>query len=281
MADPRHATLDRWHRRNYDFGDGPVPSVTTFLKQMYSRQLEQWKIRRAIDYTLSSVMREDKVVHLRSAPNGKGERHYSPIVADICKVLDKPTMAATRGTDVHEALESWFNTGKIDMVDPVTLPYLQQALKWAMEWKPEVLYLEPEVVGDGYAGSIDWIMRIVVDGVPLNVLGDYKTGGVFESAAMQLAAYLHGKRLYPKIDAPCGITLGDTCTCPSIEMPKIDRLAVLDLKPDSYSMTFVKPEAAEEAWQAFLGCMAQERLKKRKVIFVPAASAPARTVVAS
>lgn len=271
MADPRHAKLDRWKRRNYDFGEGPLPSVTTLIKQMYSRPLENWKVRRAIDRTLSNMLREHKVVHLQTPANEKGERHYSPIVNDICRALDAPGAAAIRGTNVHEALEEWFGTGTTpESLTEEERPYVEQAIRWAMDYNPRPIYLEPETMGDGYGGSDDWIMDIPGFGV---TLGDYKTGGVFESAAMQLAAYLHSKRLYPKVDAPCSLTLGEpTCTCEWIPMPKIDHLAVLDLKPDRYEMTIVRPEAAEKAWQAFQGCLAQHALKQTKVIFVPAQS---------
>jgi hypothetical protein len=269
VADPRHANIDRWKRRVYNFGDGDVLSVTTILKMMYSWNLENWKIRRALDYALSNIMREDKVVHLREPLNAKGERHYSPIVNQIIKQMNEPTRAAMRGTSVHEALEMYFDTGMFpEGVLDDEKPYIEQALRWADEVKPEVIWLEPETYHPdfGYAGSDDWLMRIAGE----VVLGDYKTGGVFESAAMQLTAYKNSERLYPKVAEPCGITLGQTCECEWIPMPTVDRLAVLDLKPDKWDMVFVTPEAEGIAWESFRGCLAQQRLKQHKVIFVPA-----------
>lgn len=274
MSDPRHASVDRWKRRVYNFGDGDVLSVTTILKSMYSWNLENWKVRRAVDYTLSNVMHEHKIVHLGTEANAKGERHYSPMVDMVMKKMNEPTLAATRGVGVHEALEAWFETGALPPgVTDEELPYIQQAMDWAEKVNPKPLYLEPETYHAdlGYAGSDDWLMEI--DGE--TVLGDYKTGGVFESAAMQIGAYKQSQWLYPKVAEPCGITLGGTCTCDRIPMPKVDRLAVLDLKPDKWEMVYVTPEAEGLAWDAFTGCLAQQKLKKHKVIFVPAGVKPA------
>jgi hypothetical protein len=166
---------------------------------------------------------------------------------------------------VHEALDSWFSTGKVpDAVTDAESPYVEQAIRWAMEWNPKPLFMEPEVYAEsGYAGSVDGIF--VING--MTVIVDYKTGGVYESAAMQLAAYAHADRLYPRTsDEAC---MGE-CECPWQPMPAIERLAVLQLKPDAYELLWVTPLAAGLGWKAFQGAVAINVVKKTKTLFVPA-----------
>lgn len=269
MSDPRHAKLDRWFRRNYDFGMGPVPSVTTHIKAMASYNLEQWKVKRAIDTTLRMATRSMREVHRMSEPDAKGQRHDSGAVATILKELSKPSQAQTTGIGIHEALESWFESGRIpDAVTNEEAPYIEQAIKWAMEWNPKPIHMEPEVWSEaGYAGSVDGLFQIGHD----TVIVDYKSGGVFESAAMQLAAYAHADRLYPRTgEDQCAIWSGGTCECPWEAMPSVDRLAVLQLKPDSYELQWVTPIASGLAWRAFQGAMHINALKKHKALFVPA-----------
>lgn len=269
MSDPRHAKLDRWFRRQYTFDGVEVPSVTTVNKAMASYQLEKWKVKRAVDLTLRMATRSMREVHRMSEPDAKGQRHDSGAVVQIMKELDKPSAAATQGIGVHEALEAWFATGSLPAtVTDAEAPYIEQAIRWAMEWNPKPLHLEPEVYAEaGYAGSVDGIFEINGE----ICIVDYKTGGVFESAAMQLAAYAHADRLYPRTgQEPCEVLAGGECRCPWEPMPVVDRLAVLDLKPDRYELQWVTPIAAGLAWHAFLGAIAINALKKHRTLFAPA-----------
>jgi len=268
MSDPRHAQLDRWYRRNYTFDGIEVPSVTTLNKNLHSWELENWKIRRAIDLTLRTATRARREVHKEAEPNAKGERHYSGVVGDIIKELAKPSQAATQGISVHEALDSWFSTGRVPPATDAEQPYIEQAIRWAMEWNPRPLYMEPEVYSEtGYAGSVDGVFEIGGQ----TVIVDFKTGGLYESATMQLAAYAHADRLYPRTAAePCAVLAGGTCECAWVVMPPADRLAVLALRPDAYELQWVTPIAAGLAWKAFLGALHQHQLKKYKALFVTA-----------
>lgn len=269
MSDPRHAFIDRWHRRNYRFDGQDVLSVTTIGKNMYSYNLERWKVKRAVDVTLGLATRSMREVHRIADPDDKGQRHNSGAVVQIMTELDKPSQAATTGVGVHEALESWFATGKLpEGIDDREVPYVEQAVRWAEEWNPRPVHMEPEVYAEsGYAGSIDGLFDI---GGQL-VLIDYKTGGVFESAAMQLAAYAHADRLYPRVgEEPCAVLSGGECACAWEAMPNVDRLAVLDLKAESYLLRYVTPIAAGLAWRAFQGAQAMHALKKHRELFINA-----------
>jgi hypothetical protein len=269
LSDPRHAFIDRWFRRNYRFNDEDVLSVTTILKNVHSWHLEQWKIKRAVDVTLGMATRSMREVHRMAEPDDKGQRHASGAVVQIMDALNKPALAATKGVRVHEAFESWFTTGSLpkDLPDD-EVPYIEQALRFAEEWNVRPIHLEPEVYAQtGYAGSVDWIFQIGED----VVLGDTKTGGVYESAAMQLAAYAHADRLYPRTDEePCAVLSGGECACRWEAMPPVDRLAVLDLKADSYLLRWVTPMAAGLAWRAFQGAQAIHAVKRHKELFVNA-----------
>jgi hypothetical protein len=273
VSDPRHAFIDRWKRRNYRFDGRDVLSVTTINKNAYSWNLENWKINRAIDVTLGLATRSMREVHRMHEANEKGERHDSGAVVQIKSVLDKPSQAATTGTGVHEALESWFLTGSLPATtDDREVPYVEQAIRWAEEWNPKPVHLEPECYSEsGYAGSIDGLFQI---GNEL-VLLDYKSGGVYESAAMQLAAYAHADRLYPRVSGePCAVLSGGECECAWEPMPPVDRLAVLQLTPSSYLLRWVTPIAAGLAWRAFQGAQAIHSLKKHRELFVEARRTP-------
>jgi hypothetical protein len=269
MSDPRHAFIDRWKRRNYRFDGQDVLSVTTINKNAYSWNLENWKINRAIDVTLGLATRSMREVHRMSEPDEKGQRFDSGAVVQIKSVLDKPSQAATTGVRVHESLEHWFNTGALlpDLRDD-EVPFIEQAVRWAEEWNPKPIHMEPECYAEsGYAGSIDGIFDIAGDLVIL----DYKTGGVFESATMQLAAYAHADRLYPRLtEEPCAVLSGGECECAWEPMPAVDRLAVLDIKRDSYLLRWVTPVASGLAWRAFQGAQAIHALKKHRELFVNA-----------
>ena len=269
MSDPRHAFIDRWHRRNYRFNGEDVLSVTTINKNAYSYNLENWKVNRAIDVTLGLATRSMREVHRMSEPDEKGQRHKSGAVVQIKAELDKPSQAATTGVGVHEALETWFATGTVPAgIDDREVPFVEQAIRWAEEWNPKPLHLEPECYSEsGYAGSIDGLFEIHGD----TVLLDYKTGGVWESAAMQLAAYAHADRLYPRLsEEPCAVLSGGECACEWETMPPVDRLGVLDLKAQSYVLQWVTPIAAGKAWRAFQGAQAIHALKKHRDLFVNA-----------
>lgn len=269
MSDPRHAFIDRWKRRNYRFNGEDVLSVTTILKNVHSYNLQNWLINRAIDVTLGLATRSMREVHKMSEPDEKGQRFSSGALVQIKSVLDKPSQAATTGIGVHEALESWFATGSVPAgIDDREVPYVEQAIRWAEEWNPKPLHLEPEAYSEsGYAGSIDGLFEINGDTVCL----DYKTGGVFESAAMQLAAYAHADRLYPRTDEqPCAVLSGGECECKWETMPPVDRLGVLDLKRESYVLKWVTPIAAGKAWRAFQGAQSIHALKKHRDLFVNA-----------
>lgn len=269
MSDPRHAFQDRWYRRNYRFEGEDVLSVTTINNNMLSYGLQNWKIKRAVDVTLGMATRSMREVHRMAEPDDKGQRHDSGAVSQIMKVLNKRSEASDKGVRIHEALEEWFTSGTTPShVTDADAPYIEQAIRWAIEWNPKPLYQEPEVYASyGYAGSVDAIMEI--NGQTCIV--DYKTGGVFETAAMQLAAYAHADRLYPRLtDEPCAVLTGGECACPFVPMPVVDRLAVLALKPDTYELQWVTPIAAGLAWNAFVGALAQQNLKRHKELFVMA-----------
>jgi len=246
-----------------------VLSVTTLNKNAHSYNLERWKVKRAVDVTLGLATRSMREVHRMSDPDEKGQRHKSGAVVQILSELDKPSQAATTGVGVHEALEQWFGFGSLPAnIDDREVPFVEQAVRWAEEWNPKPVHLEPECYSEsGYAGSIDGLFQI---GDAL-VLCDYKTGNVYEGAAMQLAAYSHADRLYPRTAAEsCAVLSGGECECAWESMPPVDRLAVLQLKAESYELQWVTPIASGLAWRAFQGAQAIHALKKQKALFVTA-----------
>lgn len=161
---------------------GLVPSVTTIIKCAASPGLEAWKLQQMMLAALT----------LPRAPEETEESFISRIQADS---KEQAKMAAERGSEVHAALESFFETRHV-----------------TSKFSPAVLGTETEIVkvfGDvtwsaeksfavkGFGGKVDLHSR---DGQ--GVVIDFKTKEFtsetldkaqgFDEHAMQLAAYRVG-----------------------------------------------------------------------------------------
>lgn len=279
MSDPRHATIKTrqlasgavisW--REYRFDNRVVPAFTTYKNNIRQWALENWLIERAIDRAIGLSTRDLRMLHKSHDPDEKGRRLKSPAVKTVKTALELDTPEADMGTAVHTALEVWFNTGRVPPGPEGSEAFIAQAIDFAMTLNPRPIYMEAEVYNGtlGYGGSADWIMEI--DGALC--LGDTKTGGVWNEAAMQLAAYAHAERLYPRTsEVPC---IGE-CSCEYIDAPNFDRLVVLDLKPDSWRLLEVPPLLVDQAWGVFQAAVAIHKFNKitsRELFPVIAASA--------
>jgi hypothetical protein len=95
--------------------------------------------------------------------------------------------AAAKGTAIHEAIYNWETMGERPS-DPVENQAVQAYDAWRMTVAMEVVASELTVwsPSDQYAGTIDQVCR--------NAAGhwsviDFKTGGAYPEAALQVAAY--------------------------------------------------------------------------------------------
>lgn len=157
--------------------NGWVPSVTEILKLLRKPALEEWLIRTAVEAVCA-------------APDIPGEG----IDAKITRILDvrreqdeQSQIARDRGTELHAAIEDYFQGRTIA---PEIEPWVAPAIK-AIRPFGEVVATEKILVGDGYAGKTDLILK----GPQCWWLFDYKTSKKLPKAdaypehQLQLGAY--------------------------------------------------------------------------------------------
>jgi hypothetical protein len=110
---------------------------------------------------------------------------------------DGKRSAKALGTAVHAALCERIRDGIFHPLDDEIAPYVESFERWCLEWHPlfeaaELTVYSPELL---YAGSLDAIVRVRVEGKELRLLIDYKceTGeedhAPYPEGALQLGAY--------------------------------------------------------------------------------------------
>jgi hypothetical protein len=145
--------------------------------------------------------------------------------------------AAKRGLDLHDALETWAQSGDLPdpaMMDPEHRPYLRGLARALLELDPEPIAAEQITCSPalGYAGRYD--LRAIVDGqVTMLDLKTSASGKPYPEAHTQLQAY----------------ALADE----AIGVPRPERLIALGVSPEG---AFCADDccATPEHWLAVLGC---------------------------
>jgi len=180
-----------------------VPSVTTILKAVPKPFLINWAARLAAEYALSQppmaegVVEEATVQHLRHRD-----------------------AAGEFGTRVHENIEARLKQLPPPHQGDRELLFLSHYAAWEEQYQAFCVFSEATVWSDeyGYAGTADWIGD--VDGV--TTLLDVKNSkSVSNSYGLQLAALA---------EADCILTADGQ----RLELPKIQRIAVLHLRDQGY-----------------------------------------------
>lgn len=190
-----------------------APSVTTILKMIAKPRLPDWSAKLAATYAVENwssmehLFEAEKIEKCRWA-----HERYSQERRDI-------------GNLVHEAVDAW-NAGRPCDSPPEIGGYLNSYVKFLTQYRPEVLESEVTLWSRtyGYAGTADGIFRI---GGKV-VLIDVKTGKrVYEEAALQVSAL-----------AACDFIIRDDGT--EEEIPKVDSLAVIHVRPRSWHLINVE-----------------------------------------
>lgn len=164
---------------------GLLPSVTTIMKVAASPGLEVWKMNQMMLAALT-------------LPRGEGENEESFIKRVQADSKEHARKAAERGTQVHTAIEQFFD-GQINAND---LPYLEPVYKAVNDTFGNLMWaVEKSFAAEsGFAGKVDLHSR---DGD--GVVADFKTKEFtsdtlekvvgFDENVMQLAAYRSGLKL--------------------------------------------------------------------------------------
>ena len=164
---------------------GLLPSVTTIMKAAASPGLEAWKLNQMMMAALT-------------LPRAEGEGEESFIKRIQADSKDQARKAAERGTQVHTAIEQFFD-GQINAND---LPYLEPVYKAVNDTFGNLVWAVEKsfAAKSGFAGKVDLHSR---DGE--GVVADFKTKEFtsdtlekvagFDENVMQLAAYRKGLKL--------------------------------------------------------------------------------------
>lgn len=130
--------------------------------------------------------------------------------------------AADVGTLVHAVAESLSSDSDLPDFSDVEQPYVDSFLEFITEWDPDFEHVEATVFNcaEGYAGTADFIANIG----GLRVVGDYKSGkGVYDDAALQLAALSHAQHIAQDDDA-------------TVPLGPVDAALIVHLRPDGYAV---------------------------------------------
>lgn len=95
--------------------------------------------------------------------------------------------AATQGSKVHRAAETLALGNDMPTgLSPAEMFYVDKWKQWRSEWQPEFLEVEATFIGDGYAGTADFVAKIMGH----TVIGDLKTtrSGLHIDLSLQLSA---------------------------------------------------------------------------------------------
>lgn len=186
-GDPAYTVTNKdGHQRPTTLRDarklGLVPSVTTIIKCAASPGLEAWKLQQMMLAALT----------LPRAPEESEESFISRIQTDS---REQAKMAAERGSEVHAALESYYETRHVTTkFSDAVLGTDSEVLKvfGDMTWSPEKSFSR-----DGFGGKVDLHSK---DGQGAVI--DFKTKEFtsetsdkaqgFDEHLMQLAAYRVG-----------------------------------------------------------------------------------------
>jgi hypothetical protein len=232
--------------RNRNHAGRKLVSVTTALKVLDKPALVPWAAK---------MVAEEFMAQLPAAV--RASRQPATRAAFIRDIKGSPyakrDKAAARGTDVHTAAEAHV-LGKPHVVDDEIKPYVEQLVDaievLGLEFEAsEATVAHPEI---GYAGTGDLWARLTkcppVDPAEVWLL-DIKTGdeskavdAAYPEYCYQLSALRHCPELW----------LPDHTI---VEAPKVDRCAVLNIRPKGWALIPIPESSIEPAFAVFCACV--------------------------
>jgi hypothetical protein len=219
---------------------GPFPSVTDALRVIDKPAIGTW----AKQETAKCALRNwDMLADMRVAGGDDAA------VAWLSRIPDyQRDVAARLGSSVHRLFEMAMRGGQIAPTDEEA-PFVDAAAQFIADYTPKIESLEKSVINveRQYGGTYDLLLKL--DGE--RWLVDLKTSkGVYGETALQLAAYQHAEFIgLPGDPRPR-------------RMPKIDRFAVLHLRPEAYpgnGYRLIEYRVGPDEWRAFLAALALRR----------------------
>lgn len=226
-----------------------VPGVTTIGKAMQNRKLENYASSATADYavnnweTLNAMPPADR---LHAIMGGR---------------WDKRNAGADLGTAIHRFGERLLVGEPVD-VPPDMRGYVDSYVRFMDRSEIEAEHIEVPCYSatHAYAGTIDIMGDLILpdtevwedvardeEGRSYGALDPKSGGGVYESAALQLVAYVHSERLIT-----AGATSFDRALREEIETPAVDFAAALHIHPDGTTATLVRTDCSDAAFRKWL-----------------------------
>jgi len=228
---------------HYYIQDRKLPGVTSVLKMVVDKSgpLMGWALKLAHEYMVDN-------------PGGSSEAMRGHVFGSRDKATNK-------GSTVHSFLEARTKVGgTLDTSGLPTeiRPYCEAALQFEREHPHQIKYNECIVANFtyGYAGTVDRIAtRMYAEGDDIgyeNWLYDWKTGkGVYDEAHLQVTAYKHAEYIWIPTEKKL------------IPMPKIDRVAIVHLRPTGKA-SLIPVDADAESFEDFIAAKRwYDRMKRR------------------
>lgn len=235
-------------------GRGPFPGATGIIGVLdKSGPLIGWAKRLTAEFAVDNLEWVTQSVGLVG--------RQPTIDAIKSKAQSEKDAGAALGAKIHYLIED-VGRGKNPNLQPEHKPYVDAYRRWLTEGGFELESLEKAVFNftAGYAGTFDILakrdgQRWLID-AKTNKGSTYKGTytGVYPETALQLAAYSRAEFLAeagnPKL----------------YRMPKVDRYAVLHLRPDAYAAGYqlIEYDVTDAEFDAFLSCLALSKWRKAR-----------------
>ena len=186
--------------------NGWLPSCTTILDVLGKPQLEKWKMEQVAKACWRGMPNEEQITE---------EAYVRQMIDAAFQQVDD---AASLGTDIHDALEKWFQ-GRGDYRPDLEV-YVQAVDKWVkaegIEFQKHELRLVNRAAG--YAGTTDAIIRCKRGRGILDFKSRKTTAGKpctpYDTQPMQIAAYHAAAGMMPLSRDHCGVNLFISTTEP-------------------------------------------------------------------
>ena len=230
------------NHRYYWNGAGPFPGVTSIIKALDKPAIVGWAKR---ETARCAVDNYDFVADLVKRGGPEAAKAWLASIPDFQR-----DTAADIGSRVHQLAED-ISRGLDKELKDDEIPFANGYRRFLQDYQPDFKSLERMVFSEahGYGGTFDSIAVIAGK----TYLIDTKTSkSVYEETAMQLAALAR---------ADWGGLPGDP---KKYRIPKVDRYAVLHIRPDQYARGYrlIEFRVTDADYDAFLACLTLTNWRK-------------------
>lgn len=222
---PRTRRINQGRGHRYELDGARADGVTWILRGLPKPALIDWASRATAGYAV------DHWTELAAMSPSERLRTLERARYEV------QTSAGERGSDVHRIAHALTQGAEVDVPEELA-HHVDAYLAFVERWRPTEELAELVVINRRwrYMGSADLVARLV-DGA--RWLLDYKTGGVYPEAVLQLAGYANAETY---LDAE-GL---------EHPMPAIDRAGIVALRADGFDLYPVDRALEPATFRLFL-----------------------------